>query len=94
MSFLNNLGKKLGDVAESATDKAKDFAETSKLNSAISVEEKQITQYFLEIGKTIFEQEKYNPDSPVADLCNKISKSLQTIEELKNKITEIKLDNK
>lgn len=94
MSFLNNLGKKLGDVAESATDKAKDFAETSKLNSAISAEEKQINQYFLEIGKTIFEQERNNPDSPVAALCDKISQSLQTIEELKNKITEIKLDNK
>ncbi|NYB73258.1 hypothetical protein HZF24_03800 [Sedimentibacter hydroxybenzoicus DSM 7310] len=46
MAFLNNLGKKISDAAGTATEKAKDFAETTKLNSAISSEEKQINQYF------------------------------------------------
>ncbi|WP_313339666.1 hypothetical protein [Sedimentibacter sp.] len=93
MAFLNNLGKKLSDAAGTATEKAKDFAETTKLNSAISSEEKQINQYYIEIGKLIFEQERNNPDSPVADLIGKIIDSLQNIDDLKRKIEEIKLDN-
>lgn len=92
MAFLDKLGKKLGDAAETATEKAKDFAETTKLNQAVSAEEKQITQYLLELGKFIFENEKDNPDSPVAEMCSKIIESQKTIEELKRKIIEIKMD--
>ena len=93
MAFLDKIGKKIGDVAGSATDMAKDFAETTKLNSEISAEEKQINQLFVEIGKFIFESEKENPDSIVAEFISKIKASQQTIEELKRKIEEIKADN-
>lgn len=93
MAFLDKIGKKIGDVAGSATDMAKDFAETTKLNSEISAEEKQINQWFVEIGKFIFESEKENPDSIVAELIGKIKLSQQSIEELKRKIEEIKTDN-
>ncbi|WP_281372242.1 hypothetical protein [Sedimentibacter hydroxybenzoicus] len=41
----------------------------------------------------IFEQDKDNPDSPMADLIGKIVNSLQTIDDLKRKIEEIKLYN-
>jgi len=92
MAFLDKIGKKIGDVAGSATDMAKDFAETTKLNSEISAEEKQINQYFLDIGKLIFEIEKNNPDSAAAGIINKIMASQQTIENIKRKIEEIKLD--
>lgn len=93
MAFLDKIGKKIGDVAGSATDMAKDFAETTKLNSEISAEEKQINQWFVEIGKFIFESDKENPDSIVAELIGKIKLSQQSIEELKRKIEEIKTDN-
>ena len=93
MAFFNDLGKKLSDAAGTATEKAKDFAETTKLNSAISSEEKQINQYFIEIGKMVFNQDKDNPDSPAAELIGKIVNSLQNIDDLKKKIEEIKLDN-
>lgn len=93
MAFLNNLGKKISEAAGTATEKAKDFAETTKLNSEISAEEKQINQYFIDIGKMIFEQERNNPDSPASELINKITNSLKTIEDIKRKIEEIKLDN-
>ena len=89
MAFLNKIGKALGDAAGSATEKAKDFAETTKLNNAISAEEKQINQYFLEIGKYVFEQERNNPESPLVEVFGKITQSLRSIEELKRKITEI-----
>jgi conjugal transfer/entry exclusion protein len=92
MAFLNKIGKAIGDAAGTATEKAKDFAETTKLNNAISAEEKQINQLFMEIGKQVFMEEKNNPDSPFAEIIGKIAESFKKIEELKNKIQEIKLD--
>ncbi|HHZ00872.1 MAG TPA: hypothetical protein GYA03_07225 [Tissierellia bacterium] len=44
MAFLNKIGKVIGEAAGTATEKAKDFAETTKLKNAISAEEKQINQ--------------------------------------------------
>ena len=89
MAFLKNLGEKIGSAAGSAADKAKKMAETSKLNSAISAEERQINQAYLEIGKQIFEQDRDKLESPVAEQCNKILASQHTIEELKLKIADI-----
>lgn len=96
---FGKIGKKIGDVAGSAADmakdaaeKAKDMAEISKLNSIISSEEKKIQQFYLEIGEIIFEQDKENPESPVAELCNKVLAAKQTIENLKQQILEIKED--
>ena len=94
MAFLNKIGKAIGDAAGTASEKAKELAETTKLKNAVSAEEKQINQYFLEIGKYVFEEERNNPDSPLAEIFNKITDSLRNIEELKRKIAEIKLDNK
>lgn len=92
MAIFDKIGKKIGDVAGTAADKAKDLAETTKLNSAISVEEKIINHNYLEIGKIIFESEKDNPDSPVAEQIEKILSSQEKIAELKAKIAEIKAD--
>ena len=92
MAFFDKIGKKIGDATESAVDKAKDLAEVTKLNSAVSSEEKQIKQYYLEIGKIFFELDKENPDSPAAELCSKILVSQQRIEELKQRIQDIKKD--
>ncbi len=92
MEIFGKIGKKIGDVAGSAADKAKDMAEISKLNSIISSEEKKIQQYYLEIGEMIFEQDKENPDSPAADLCNKILAAKQIIANLKQEIAQIKED--
>ncbi|MDD4089352.1 MAG: hypothetical protein PHP29_06650 [Tissierellia bacterium] len=94
MAFLDKIGKAIGDAAGTASEKAKELAETTKLKNAVSAEEKQINQYFLEIGKYVFEEERNNPDSPLAEVFNKIADSLRNIEELKRKIAEIKFDNK
>jgi len=92
MSFLNDLGKKIGGVAEVAADKAKDLAEITKLNYEISATQKQIDNGYLEIGKQVFSQEKDNTDSPVAELCRNIIAAQQTILDLDVKIQQIKTD--
>lgn len=90
MAFLNNIGKKIGSAAGATKAKAMDLAETTKLNSQISDQEKQIEKLYLEIGIKVFELDKENPESPVSELCGKIKEGQGTIAELKQKIDEIK----
>lgn len=90
MAFFNDLGKKIGSAAGATAAKAKDLAETTKLNSQISDQEKQIEKFYTEIGREIFPLHKENPESPVNEQCTKITAALLTIAELKQKIEEIK----
>ena len=90
MSFLNDLGKKIGGVAEVAADKAKDLAEITKLNCEITATQKQIDNGYMEIGKRVFLQEKDNPESPVAELCRNIIAAQQTIADIEAKIQLVK----
>ena len=92
MSFLNDLGKKLGGAAEVAADKAKDLAEITKLNYDISAVQKQMEADYAEIGKQVFALEKDNPESPVAELCAKIVNAQQTVESLTARIAQIKAE--
>lgn len=103
MAFLNDLGKKIGnaaataaektkEAAATAADKAKDTVEITKLNSAISGEEKVIAQLYSEIGKIFFDLEKDNPGSPAAEQCAGIAAALANIEDMKAKIVALKED--
>lgn len=93
MAFLNNLGKKIGSAAEATASKAKELAEVKKFNSKIGDQEKQINRLYTEIGKKIFEQDKENPQSPVVELCAEILSSQAAIQELRQKIEEVKGSN-
>ena len=90
MAFFEKLGKKIGDAAEAASDKAKDFAEITKLNNSISAAKKEIDLQLHEIGKWAFEEHKMNSDSPIALQCEKILENRKNIELYKAKIEEIK----
>lgn len=92
MTFLKNLGGTLSNLAGSAADAAKKMAETARLNLAIGTEEKNINAAYLEIGKLVFEEEKNNPESPLAELCAKIVAAQEKIAELNEKIAELKED--
>ncbi len=90
MAFLDELAKKIGDVADMAVDKAKDLTEVGRLNMAISSEEKLVQGWYAEIGKAIFEQEKENADSAYLAQCVKIQASLDKIEMLKFQLADVK----
>jgi flagellar hook-length control protein FliK len=92
MSFLNDLGKKIGGAAEVAADKAKDLAEITKINYDISAVQKQMECDYAEIGKQVFALEKDDPESPVAELCAKIVNAQQTIDSLSARIAQIKAE--
>ena len=90
MAFLDELAKKIGDVADMAVDKAKDLTEVGRLNMAISSEERLLQGWYAEIGKAIFEQEKDKPDSAYLSQCVKIQSSLDKIDSLKMQLADVK----
>ncbi len=90
MAFFNELGKRLGGVAEAAADKAKTLAEIAKLNSDISAEERQIESLYLEIGELVFASEKDNTNSPVVEQCQEILICQKNIAALSARIEQVK----
>jgi len=90
MAFFNDIGKKIGSAAGATAAKAKDLAETTKLNSQVSDQEKQIEKLYTEIGKKVFELDRDNLESPVSELCGKVIAGQLTIAGLKQKIDDIK----
>lgn len=86
MAFLNNLGKKLSDVAGDAADKAKDVAELAKVKAEIASEHKKIQQAYGELGKLYYEQAKEIEEGPVVEICSVIKASLATIDTLEAKV--------
>lgn len=93
MAFFNDLGKKIGNVAGAAADKTKEMAKVAKLNNDISKCEKQIRNLYEEIGKMVFEKEKFNENSEVYSKCVAIISEQQKIIELEKKIEEVKADD-
>lgn len=64
MAFFDELGKKITQTSQGVVQKTKDTAETLKLNGMISDEEKRISNFFNEIGRTYFElhADSYEPN--------------------------------
>ncbi len=90
MAFFNDLGKKLGEVAGETADKAKDLAETAKLKTEISSLQRKLQSTYAELGQVYYNQEKEVENSPVLDLCKKVSETEAAITALEIKIEEIK----
>lgn len=58
MSIFDQIGERISSAGQETATKAKNFAETTKLNSRIGECEKQISQLYFEIGKAYFEKHK------------------------------------
>lgn len=90
MALFNDLGKKLTAVGQGAAQQTKIFAETTKINSHISDEERQIKNLYMEIGKRYVEANKNNPSAEYYDLIVGIQDADARIAQYKQQINEIK----
>ena len=90
MAFFNELGKKLTQVGQETAQQAKIFAETTRINSHISDEEKQINNLFIQIGKSYFEVNKDNSADPYADIMVSIVDAQARIGQYKEQIRKIR----
>ena len=92
MAFFDDLGKKISTAAGAVADKTKELTEVAKLNNEVSKAEKKVHNLYEEIGKIMFEKEKYNTDGPVYQQCNAILAEQQKVLELTKQIEAIKKD--
>lgn len=86
MAFIDNLKKFGKDVAQ----KSSDMVETTKLNMSISQEKEKITRLYTEIGSLVYQEFKAGNDVGFGEKCAQIVEMEGKIEELQNKILEIK----
>lgn len=92
MAFFDNIGKKVGDIAQTAAKKSSDLVETTKINMNINSEEESIKNLYKEIGEVFYEKYGSNPgnDGVIVALCEKIRAHEETIKDLKEKSNEKK----
>src|SRR5690554_691771 len=92
MDFMDNLGKRLGEVVKTVEEKSSELLSIGKLNIEIIKEKDAIRKLYHKIGELIYEAYDRNGDySGAADAyCIEIKERKDRIHELNIKIEEIR----
>lgn len=90
MDFFEKLGKSVTEVSQKTIAKTKELADTSKLNSMISEQEKIITNQYFQIGKLYVSIHKDNYEDDFAGMIATIDEADTKIREYKKQIQDIK----
>lgn len=90
MAFFEQIGKRLTDAGQNVAQQTKDLAEVTKLNSTISDKEKKISQLFLLIGQSYYENHKNSEEAEELDRIAEINGLYSEINADREKIKQIK----
>ncbi|MCI9439650.1 MAG: zinc ribbon domain-containing protein [Ruminococcus sp.] len=93
-SFLEDLGKRLGETAETVTNKAGEAVEIQKLKNQIRSLERENDNDLAELGLAVYDQFKDGAElgEEAAGLCEAIQSREESIAEYLQKISDIKGD--
>ena len=86
MAFLDDI-KRFG---RNITDKGKDAIEVTKLNSQIGAEKDKIKSIYLSIGESVYKAYSTGESTEFEELCVQVKESENIIDEISEKILEIK----
>lgn len=95
MAFFQELGKKIGEVAQDAQKKTAELIEINKLNGSIKDEKEAIDTLYRKIGMNLyarFAAGETVEESAIPDL-EAIANRLRTIMSLEAKIVDLKKDD-
>jgi ribosomal protein L40E len=89
---LSKIGKYLEEGVSNVAYKSENLVEISKLNMALSSDEKLIDEIYLKIGKRIYKEFKENKilDKSLLDKCAEIEVINKDIGSIKKKILKLK----
>ena len=90
MALFDDIKKKVTDSTQSAVKATKELAETSKLNSQISDEQRKIASLYSEVGKQYFAEYGATSGGPLDELCAQIIAANEQIANLQAEIQVIK----
>lgn len=93
-SFFEDLGKRLGETAETVTNKAGEAMEIQKLKSQIRTLERENDNDLAELGLAVYDQFKDGAElgAEATGLCEAIQSREESIAECLQKISDIKGD--
>lgn len=90
MAFFDKLSKSVTEVSQKTIAKTKELADTSKLNSMISEQEKIITNQYFQIGKLYVSIHKDDFEDDFAGMIATIADADAKIRDYKKQIQDIK----
>lgn len=90
MAFFDKLSKSVTEVSQKTIAKTKELADTSKLNSMISEQEKIITNQYFQIGKLYVSVHKDDFEDDFAGMIATIADADAKIRDYKKQIQDIK----
>jgi ribosomal protein L40E len=90
MALFDDIKKKVSDTTQSAVKATKELAETTRLNSQISDEQRKIGGLYSQLGKLYFEKYGIEAESPFGEICAAIVASSAQIEKLQMDIQFVK----
>lgn len=89
MAFFDEMKQKVSQVGQSASKSAKEFSETSRLNSEIAVAKNKINQLYNQIGYAVYCAYSANPLPEAADLIEQVNALHDQIESCQAQIQAI-----
>ena len=94
-NFLEDLGKRLGETAESVTNKAGEAMEIQKMKCQIRTLERENDCDLAELGLAVYDQFKSGTEvgEEAAGLCEAIQSREESIAECLQKISDVKGDS-
>lgn len=90
MAFFEELGKKISETGSEMVKKTKDTAESMKLSSALSDEEKVLNKAYADLGKAYLNTHPENIDNTLLPLISAVNESIKKIEQYKIDICKLK----
>jgi len=90
MDLFEKIGDTITTKGREAADKAKEIAEIANLRSQIATCEEVIKKNYLEIGKLYYELYGDMSEETFAKQCSAIKNARHGVEDLQQKINEIK----
>lgn len=90
MAFFEDLGKKISKASQSVVDKGKEIADITKINLAISDEEKKLDECYKKIGKLFVEKVADRAEGEFLQLVQEVHNAEDKIGDYKRQIKDIK----
>ena len=90
MSFFDNIGSKASAAGQAAAEKARNFAEVTRLGGVVSDHEKRISRLYFEIGQSYYERHKDDPEAEELERIAEITDTNEKIAVCRNQIKTLK----
>lgn len=93
-SFFEDLGRKIGETAETVTNKAGEAVEVQRLKNQIRALERGNERDYMELGKMVYDHYKAGEvvDAEAISICEAIQNREESIEKYEKDISDVKGD--